>query len=330
MKRREFIRNTSFALAAAAVSSGNRPSWAADRPVRSPEKMKRVACTTVCFKDWFPQTRFGQKSVAERDITLLEIPDLFADRLGVHNVEVWDKHFEETSLAYCEKLRLAAERAGSKIVNIQLDAQNYDCDQDASGAALTGALNLSHRDKVERQRSVDFVRRWMDRAAACGATSLRANTGRSEGAEFDLDITIDSFRQLAEHGQAINVKILVENHGANAGNPEKLVSLVKGVNSPYCRTLPDFGNIPKGADEAFRHKAMELLFPMAHLVSTKGMGFDERMRHTPYDFAACMRIGESSGFEGIYSAEYWDPTGMPYEPLAVANRLVDMIVENVG
>jgi len=195
----------------------------------------------------------------------------------------------------------------------------------------TDTLYTREEDSPVKRR--DFIRNTslaLVAAAACGATSLRANTGRSQGTGFDLDITIDSFRQLAEHGKTIDVKILIENHGANSGKPEKLVLLAEGVDSPYCCTLPDFGNIPKGADEAFRRKSMELLFPRAHLVSAKGMGFDQHMNHTPYDFAACMRIGEASGFEGIYSAEYWDPTGMPYEPLAVANRLVDMIVENVG
>lgn len=309
--RREFLKR-SAALATCGVVIGSQRNVFGSPNLA--EKMKRVGCTTVCFRMLFPATRPKDYSQAIRDLTLLDVPDLFAEKLGVHNVEVWSKHFDQTSLAHCDKVCRAAEKAGSRIINIQLDDPAY---------------NLSDRDIAGRQKSVDFVKQWMDRAAACGATSLRANTGRSEGKEFDLDITVDSFRSLAEHGKGIGVKILIENHGANSAAPEKIVEIVKGVDTPWCRTLPDFGNVPPGADETFRRKLLKALFPYAHLVSAKGMWFDDQMQHVPYDIGECVRIGEVSGYQGIYSAEHWDPKARPADPFRVTKRIIELIVANL-
>ena len=218
------------------------------------------------------------------------------------------------SAKYCAKAYRAAEKAGSRIVNIQLDDPAY---------------NLSDRDTAGRKKSVAFVKEWMDRAAACGATSLRANTGKSQGKKFDLDITIDSFQSLAEYGKEIGVKILLENHGTSSAVPEKIVEIVKAVDTPWCRTLPDFGNIPPGTNETFRRKTLQMLFPYAHLVSVKGMWFDDQMKHVPYDIGACVRIGETTGFQGIYSAEYWDPKARPFDPFRVTRKIIQLIVENL-
>ncbi len=333
MSRRSFLDACSAAGLMTLVSPAQAASATLIGGMPSAKKMKRIGCTTVCFRSWFSSTRATDEEVPDHQLSLPEVPAFFAEELGVHNIEVWSKHFDDSSLAYCEKLRTAAERVDSKIINVQLDEAKYEIFRSAVGSnksgAVTGSLNLSQRNKTERQRSVDFIKLWMDRAAACGATSLRANVGRSKGVDFDLDITTDSFRQLAEHGRDIDVRILVENHGPSSSNPDKLVAIVRGVDSEFCRSLPDFGNIPKKADEAFRRKLLESLFPFAYLVSAKGMWFDEQMRHLLYDIGACVRIGEAAGFRGIYSAEYWDPERRPYDPLRVVRRIITLIDENI-
>jgi len=275
-------------------------------------KMKRVGCTTVCFRARFPSTRPKNYPGTKPDLGLLDVPDFFAEKLGVHNVELWSKHFDERSLKYCQKIKKAGQRAGSVIVNIQLDEPGY---------------NLSHRDAAERKNSVEFVKRWMDRAAACGATSLRANTGG--GPKFDVDITADSYRQLAECGQKINVKILIENHGGHSGNPDNIVAIIKAVDSPWCRSLPDFGNVPTNSTQQQRDEFLKKLYPYAHLVSAKGMYFDEEGNHLTYDIGGCVRFAEANGFKGIYSAEQWSPKPIRVDDLTASRRIIQEIVRNL-
>jgi sugar phosphate isomerase/epimerase len=277
--------------------------------------MKRVGCTTVSFRQHFAATRAPKSPPpAGPDYSLLDMPAMMADRLGVHNVEVWNSHFAERTVAYGERLRAAAEKVRSRIINIQLDGPEYD---------------LSHADPEARKRSIDYVKGWMDLAHASGATSLRPNTGGrgNPPPPFDLAITGGSFRQLAEHGEKIGVKVLIENHGGYSSNLEHMLAIVKYAGR-NCATVPDFGNFA-GVSEEERFRQLGVIFTQSHLVSAKGMYFDDQKRHITYDFAACMRVGEKSGFKGIYSAEFWTPTIQPIDPWEAARLIVDMIVTNI-
>lgn len=312
MNRREFLRDGGLAFASSALLLTSNRCHAASRDRTA--KMKRIGCTTVCFRMRFPSTRPKNHPKVGPDLTLMDVPAFFAKELDVHNVELWSRHFEDTSLKYCKKIKAVAQSVGSKIINIQLDEPAY---------------NLSHRDPAARKKSIEFVKQWMERAAACGATSLRANTGGSPKEKFDVNITGDSYRQLAEYGQKIGVKILIENHGGHSTKPENIVQIIKAVDSPYCRTLPDFGNVPKKGGEEYRYKLLKMLFPYAHLVSAKGMYFDDQMRHVSYDIGACVRIGKSLGFKGIYSAEQWTPKLQSIDPVKITKRIIELVVENI-
>lgn len=321
MNRRQFLKRSAAALAGArvlgAVGAGagvSPPAGAARKPASKADKMKRVGCTTVCFRARFPQTRPRNAPKHEGELDLLRVPAFFAETLGVHNVELWSLHFAATTPAYCRKLRQAAEKAGSRIINVQLD---------------TGGYNLSHAQAAARKKSVQFVKDWMDRAAACGATSLRANTGGGRGAKFDVKVTGDAFAQLAEHGRKINVRILLENHGGHSSDPDNVVAIVRHVDSPWCRTLPDFGNMPARFTQAQRNAFLGKLLPYAHLISAKGMYFDKHLRHKPYDLGACVRFAESRGFKGVYSAEQWAPKPLPVDDVRATKRIFELILANL-
>ena len=313
MKRRDFLKRSGLAMAASMTSPMLQRSGLAETSRQpSAEKMKRIGCTTVCFRLRFPQTRPKGHAPTEPDLSLPDVPTLFAEKLGVHNVELWSMHFAEHTPAYCAKVRRAIEKAGSTLCNIQLDEPGY---------------NLSHPDKAERLKSVQFCKEWMDRSAACGATSMRANVGGGrKGPAFDVEVTADSFAQLAEHGQEIGLTILVENHGGHSGVPENVVAIVKTVDSLWCRTLPDFGNVPKDFSQEQREVFLSKIFPWAHLVSAKGMVLDEQYKHLTYDIGRCVKLGESMGFKGIYSAEQWAPAYIPPDPF----RAVQTIIADVA
>src|SRR5690348_17968898 len=99
LRRREFLQSTVAGLAAARLAA------AAD--------LSRIGITTVCFRDRYKPDGKGTN--------LLEAPKFIADNLGLHNVEVWNPQFNETTDAYCKKLKDAAKEVGSKLINIQLD-----------------------------------------------------------------------------------------------------------------------------------------------------------------------------------------------------------------
>lgn len=301
MKRRTFLKFGTAALAPMVAGARSRAAGA---------QTDRIGATTVSFRMRFASTRPKGVAAAEPDLALLDVPALFVEKLGISNVEVWSKHFGEGTVAYGEKLRAAAAKAGARIINVQMDEPPFD---------------LSGPDAGKRKACIAFTKQWMDIAAACGAPSMRANVGGGKGEAFDLATTVDSFRALAEYGEKIGVKILVENHGGHSMGEGNVAAIVKAVSGAWCRALPDFGNMPGEVTMEQRIAFLAPMFPLADLISAKGMEFDENYRHTSYDIGACVRAAEAGGFRGIYSVECWAPKYVPPDPARAVKSVADII-----
>jgi len=243
-------------------------------------------------------------------LTLLTAPKFIADEVGLHNVEVWNRHFDDMSLDYCRALKAAAASAGSKITNIQLDGQ-YD---------------LSSPDADKRKESLTFVKGWMDRAAALGAPRMRANTG-GRPSDPVADQTVDSYRQLAAYGKTIGVKILVENHDGSSEIP-RAVDVVRRVNDPFCRSLSDWGNTPAGSQKE-REAALKTMLPYLEFISAKEVDFDAQNRHVSYDIVPIIEMTEASGFRGIYSIEFFGDRP-PADPVKAAVAMAHTIADHLN
>lgn len=310
MHRRTFLR---YATGAAVGSLGLAAIAKASTP--SLPQTSRLGCTTVSFRQRFAKTRPKDAAAGGPELSLLDVPAFFAGQLGIRNVEVWSKHFAEATPAYGEKLRTAAERAGTRIINVQHDEPPFD---------------LCDRDEAKRRASLESTQRWIEVAAACGAPSLRANTGGRPNDPFVLATAVESFRLLAEHGERLGVKILVENHGGHSANVENVAAIVAGVKSPWCWTLPDFGNFPADLAIEARLNRLQRILPQAALISAKGAEFDANYRHVSFDVAACVRAAEMAGFRGIYSVELWAANYLASDPERAVKTIADTIERELG
>jgi L-ribulose-5-phosphate 3-epimerase len=315
MNRRSFIRLGGHAAAivpiwAAAPAFAGFSRLTGAQP--SPAVLRRIGITTVCFRERFTQTRDKKAAplAAGEALTLLTAPKFIADALGLHNVEIWSQQFADMSLDYCREIKAAATAANSRITNIQVDGQE----------------NLSDPDAAKRAASVDSIKKWMDRAAAVGAPTCRANTGGGPAEAWDVNRTAESFRQLANYGKTIGVKILVENHTGYSADIDKVIAVVKTVNDPYCRALSDWGNTPSTSPEA-RVAGLSKMFPYLELVSAKELDFDEQNRHINYDVVPLIKATEASGYKGIYSIEFYGKP--PKDVVAAARDLVAAISANI-
>ena len=313
MKRREFIQLGGLAVAWLPTSSAWLPpsggrTLAAQSP--PPGVLKRIGITTVCFRDRFASTREKNAGPipAGQELTLLTAPKFIADTLGLHNVEIWSAQFADQSIDYCKQIRSAAEAVKSRITNIQVD----------------GSENLSDPDAAKRAASIETIKRWMDRAAAVGAPTCRANTGGGTPGAWDVNRTADSFRQLAQYGKKIGVKILVENHIGYSADIDKVVAVIKAVNDPYCRAICDWGNSPNNEG---RVAALSKLFPFLELVSAKELDFDENNKHVNYDVVPIIKATEASGYKGIYSIEFYGKP--PKDTVAAAKDMIAALSANI-
>jgi sugar phosphate isomerase/epimerase len=277
MDRRKFLQQSSLVALTSTVwacAPGETDTGAAatESMAESSDdaKLARIGITTVCLRSRFPATRTMMAEAYDGpDLSLETAPAYIADELGLHNVEVWDFHFTDQSIAYCERVREAAARAGSTIINIQVDR----------------LPDLSSPDAEERALGITQAKEWIDRAEAIGAPSIRVNTGGTEGQTFEVDVTAESFRQIADYGQEKGVIVLVENHVGFSHDIDKVVAILKTVNHPSCRALADYGNTPSGTTQD-RIDGLKKMFPYLAFVSAKGTGYDEQMHHSVYDFGA--------------------------------------------
>jgi sugar phosphate isomerase/epimerase len=314
MNRRVFLAQLTAAVGAAPILSATRVSalQGPGAPSIPPAVLQRIGITTVCFRNRFRQTA-PKDAGAKADLTLLVAPKFIADSLGIHNVEVWNAHFESESPEYCAQVKDAAAKVGSRITNIQLD----------------GSYDLSSPDAAKRAESITFVKGWMDRAKAVGATSLRANTGPAKsGPPFEPATIADSFKQLATYGKSIGVKVLIENHTGFSADVDKVLTLLKAINDPNCGAITDWGN-SSAKDIEQRVADMQKLMPYLALVSAKELDFDANNNHTSYDVVPLIRATEASGYRGIYSIEFYTDKNPPSDPVVAAKKMMAAIAANI-
>jgi len=266
--------------------------------------MKRIGMSSVTFRARFRQTKIKNHSPIS-ELKLVDVPEYFADRFKVHNVEFWSKHFESQSPAYLQELKKRIAETKSLLINVQIDER----------------YNLADSNEESRQKSVAFFKTWIGSAIAVGSKSIRANTGSGS-----VDSCIRSFREIEKYAKQKGILLLVENHGGLSSDPDALIQVVKAIGSKNLEILPDYGNFPPG----IRYEGLKAILPHArHLISAKTHQFDENGKHTDFDFDRCMRMAQASGFRGYYSAEYYDGHGKSVDYEKVTDWMIEHIKGNL-
>src|SRR5215831_16800640 len=112
MNRREFL------LGAAAAAVFVRPRRF---PAQTPDgaKLTRVAIMSLSFNSILKSA--SQPDNPARTLDIMDIGAMYADRYGVHNVEMQHSHFPSTETAWLKQFRDRLAKTGSKVTNINLE-----------------------------------------------------------------------------------------------------------------------------------------------------------------------------------------------------------------
>jgi hypothetical protein len=116
MKRREFVLG-SIAAAATAASG-------VSQDIVMMSKLDRIGAMSGNFSDLLTQVRDWSQAATPGKLDIMDFPDMLADRYGIHNVEVEDRHFLSLESAYYEKFHQRLQKAKSRMVNIDLELDN--------------------------------------------------------------------------------------------------------------------------------------------------------------------------------------------------------------
>ena len=115
MRRREFMTRVGAGTAAVLAGTGIRGARA------QADRRNRVAVSTWSLHNFFESTREKEFNLPGRMITLLEFPEMVADRYKLHNIEACVPHFASADAAYLKEVKAKLAKAKTQIVNMPVD-----------------------------------------------------------------------------------------------------------------------------------------------------------------------------------------------------------------
>jgi sugar phosphate isomerase/epimerase len=235
---------------------------------------------------------FNRSILRDRTLTLLDLPRLVRQELGLGTLELVSTFFENQSAKYLNQLREEIARQQLRVANIAVD---------------TGTLAAA--DPAARRTDLEAIGQWFHVARAVGAEAIRVNTGQAEPGDRDaLARVVDGYRELAEHAEQSRVRLLIENHGGVSSDPEHIARILEDVPSSWFGTCPDVSNFAGDTWE----QGMRVMAPRAVAVHVKCHGYDpsglQRWRGrdgTPrsFDLKRSLAILAESGYAGPLNFE---------------------------
>ena len=247
---------------------------------------------------------FRVQHVFPEEVSLLDFPGFVGKRYGLKLVELCQMQFPSSDKLYLDGLKERLAEAGAGVVNVPIDVGN-----------------ISELDASVRRSDLANIKKWMEVAAYIGSPCARVNSGHQPEGQEDLSITVQSYRELAEHASQLGIKVLLENHGGLSADPGNIIRMVEEVGREEFRLCPDFGNFA----EEVRYRALERMFPYAAVVHVKTYEFDERGDEVRYDLPRCLEIAKASGYAGPLSIEFEGP-GDQYEGVQKSLELIQRYV----
>lgn len=226
----------------------------------------------------------------------VDFPTIAKRDFGINAVEYVNVFYysKKNDLQFWKDLRKQCDDQGVKSLMIMCDREG----------------NLGDTDEAARTQAVENHYGWVDSAKILGCHSIRVNAAGNGTAEEVKTAAIDGLGRLTAYGQENGINVIVENHGGYSSDGQWLSSVIAGVGSDYCGTLPDFGNFcVKGGHgncvrEYDRYQGVKELMPFAKGVSAKSHDFDEEGNETHTDYERMMKIVKDAGFTGYVGVEY--------------------------
>jgi sugar phosphate isomerase/epimerase len=331
MDRRNFFK-TAGAAGMALSHAGNA---AAAKSLTEKEKLGRLASNTWPIRYIFKsRTGFGRSSTSVEmkkkygEITMLDFPQFTKDTFpGVTHMDIFSGLFgdvTDNSMYVDVPIFVGAATRVTQEFDPSSASGKRWLDQLAAKMSATGTKcqhisNNAPRDICEldadkRKAGIAVAKKWLDGAAILGAKSMRVNSGgprimpgaiatadypKADELAVYLKNCIESFKEMAEYGGKLGVKVTLENHWGLTANPINIRIIVDEVHHPFCEASPDFCN---WEHEYLMYNGLKALAPYAHTnVHAKYWN-----RWKDNDVKRSVRIMTDAGFEGTFALEYED------------------------
>jgi protein involved in polysaccharide export with SLBB domain/sugar phosphate isomerase/epimerase len=252
------------------------------------------------------------RTIQAGDLDHLDFPRVARNRFGIDAVEYVSQLFADkaTDRAYLREMKRRAADVGVRSLVIMVDREG----------------DLGHAWKWKRRRAVDRHRHWLDAARSLGCHSIRVNAVSSGSFAEQLSRAAEGIRRLTDHAAALDLNVIVENHGGLSSDGYWLSALVRRVDHSRCGTLPDFGNFRLEGGRLYdRYLGVRQLMRYAKGVSAKSHDFDEAGNEIHTDYRRMLQIVIESGYRGYVGIEYEGRHLPEFEGVHRTQRLLERV-----
>lgn len=221
----------------------------------------------------------------------LDFPAKAKNGFGIDIVEYVSVFFDkkETNQTYLKELKKRTDDLGVRNHLIMVDGEG----------------DLGDMDVKARKQAVENHFKWVEAAKFLGCDTIRVNASGKGSREDVAAAVVDGLTQLTEFSKTHRVNVIVENHGGYSSDGKWLAGVIKSVASPYCGTLPDFGNFKISPSQEYdMYLGVKELLPYAKGISGKTFSFNEQGDETSIDYKRMFEIIRNSGWTGIVGIEY--------------------------
>jgi sugar phosphate isomerase/epimerase len=286
--RRDFVKWSAATTLAAAGAP-----WLAPMTARAGEPFQRkgkprllLSLAAYSFREFFPVMRGkpNPKAIpAGREMDMFKFVDFCAAH-GCDGAELTSYFFAEDSEDYLLRLRRHCFLSGVGI----------------SGTAIGN--NFSHPKGPKRDEEIAATKKWIDRAAALGASHIRVFAGvtREIPREEADKLVISALEETCEYAGRRGIFLGLENHDS-IGSADTLIPMVQAVKSKWIGINLDSGNFR--TDDPYKDFARCVPYAVNVQFKTEL----KRGGNTPVepaDLKRFTRILKDQGYQGWVALEY--------------------------
>jgi hypothetical protein len=304
MRRRDFLMTAAAVAGIARTRAGRAQAQGANQA--KPATLDRIAIMTLNFQRMLklPDLPDGP----ERTLELFDLPQMLADRYGVHKVEFQHYHIPSTEPSFLKELRARIEKTRSRMTQINLEFGN---------------LNMSAPELRNRLMAIDLTKAWVDHASMLGAQRVMINQGQPT--EENKVHGIPTLKTMADYGKSKGIIVSVETRGGGGGGRQGAAAPGASPAPPASPPLPPPGPPPlvgpaawtllaeiiKGAgaysnvdvggagaaNQDELHACLKTMFPMT-------AGSMHTRVNARWDLATAIKFLEHElGYKGLYTIE---------------------------
>jgi len=254
------------------------------------------------------------------EITMLDFPQFTKDTFpGVTHMDIFSGLFGDvTDDTMFEGRQFDPSRPSAKKWLDALVAKMAQTGTKVQHISNNAPTNLASSDTALRKAGVEVGKKWLDAGAILGARSVRMNSPQALGPSIRpqairdpetgypkndeimplLNAAIESYKEMADYGGNLGVRVTLENHWGLAADPINIRIIIDEVNHPYCEASQDFCNWEY---EYMLVSGLKALAPYAH-TNVHAKYWDRWGDKN--DVQRSVRIMLANGFKGTFALEY--------------------------